>query len=60
VHKAIQRRLLVEPSLTFEKAIETALAAEAAEQSISMPHTHVDKEGITEWYLCIVVGCVAF
>ena len=28
----IQRRLLVEPSLTFEKALEIALAAEAAEK----------------------------
>ena len=32
VHKAIQRGLLVEPSLTFEKAIEMALAAEAADK----------------------------
>ena len=32
IHKGIQRRLLVEPSLTFNKAIETALAAEAADK----------------------------
>ena len=30
--KAIQRPLLAEPALTFEKALETALAAEAAEK----------------------------
>ena len=30
--KGIQRRLLVEPALTFKKALETALAAEAAEK----------------------------
>ena len=30
--KTIQRRLLVEPALTFEKALETALAAEAADK----------------------------
>ena len=32
IHKGIQRRLLVEPSLTFDKATETALAAEAADK----------------------------
>ena len=31
--KTIQRRLLVEPALTFEKALETALAAEAADKN---------------------------
>ena len=30
--KTIQRRLLVEPALTFEKALDTALAAEAADK----------------------------
>ena len=31
-HKLIQCRLLVEPALTFEKALEMALAAEAADK----------------------------
>ena len=30
--KTTQRRLLVEPALTFEKALDTALAAEAADK----------------------------
>ena len=26
--------------------------------NILMPCTHVDTEDITEWYICIVAGCV--
>ena len=48
VHKAIQRRLLAEPLLTFDKAIETALAAEAADKdSLRLTGATKDKDQTT-------------
>ena len=53
-NKAVQRRLLQEPSLTFEKALEMALAAETADRDSrrlrgsSLPDKDVDNQAQRE------------
>jgi hypothetical protein len=48
VHRAIQRRVLVEQLLTFEKAIKMALAAEAADKdSLRLTGATKDKASLT-------------
>lgn len=43
-NKAVQRRLLLEPALTFEKALQMALAAEAAEKDSKRLRDVTDRE----------------